>query len=67
MTTEEWNQVDAAVKRVRALRKTARESQMSTTRSQSLVLRALPDQLLVIASEILETGQDQTDGTHTKK
>ncbi len=65
MTVDEQRMIDTAVRRVRALRQTARESQMSTTRSQSLVLRSLPDHLLVIASEMLDgTGAD--NGTNNK-
>jgi hypothetical protein len=36
-----------AVKKVRALRQVTKDTLISTTRSQSLVLRALPDHILV--------------------
>jgi hypothetical protein len=66
VTVEEQKAVDAAVRRVRALRQTSRESQLSTTRSQSLVLRLLPDHLLVIVSEILDGEKGAENGTNKK-
>jgi hypothetical protein len=57
--------VQDAVKKIRALRQVAKDTCISTTRSQSFVLRALPDHLLVEVSVLLQnekTGQELTNG-----
>jgi hypothetical protein len=61
MTEPERKQVDDAVRKVRALRQVGLDTHISTTRAQSLVLRSLPDHLLVEAS--VELQNDRTGET----
>lgn len=66
MTEQEKKIVQDAVRKVRALREVAKESHLSTSRSQSFVLRALPDHLLVEVAEELQsewTGADLESST----
>jgi hypothetical protein len=59
MTNEE--RIRDAVTKIRALRQVAKEACISTSRSQSLVLRSLPDELLIAVS--VELQNDRTGVT----
>jgi hypothetical protein len=59
VTNEE--KIRDAVTKIRELRQVAKEACISTSRSQSLVLRSLPDELLIAVSVELQNDRTGAD------